>query len=560
MRFLRLAAVSWAIVTSGIAAPVVSSDLPNLKQFGAIGNGGDDTAAIQAAITAASRANRALYWNSGSYRVSSTLSFYLNSAFVTDCATCVTLTNTNDSAWTLEYNSPVGPASYDLRSGIDIGGMIINAKYGIKVNSQWDVHGGTPAFDNQALILGINIHEITFNGKYVSVWDPATRTYSSPVDPNCGTAVLPSLSELKQLGIGISLSGVFDSEISGFQIQHAGIGIYLDHSDINVIRHGRLALNGRHIHGTGGNAAGTFLGSQNTIENNDILTSLRAGGIGLFGTHYYRLLNNYFEESGTAEPADTFIVTENDQGTVFETNRFDSTAPSAAPMFILNPSFGQQWRNNSWNPGPSTPSITILHDHWSVFFPMQIDWRNNQLDFPVPDDPAVQLSDLNRWRLASNNMPDIGGVLVTAGFPWRKNELGAWVLKSHSGGMAFAAPAAGQSTRTYTFRFVGRAVAGQPSGGYFAISYSEPSSTAALMLAPAGSTLGITGTGSLQPAEKTYTLPSSARGAGSFVVYVDTSTVELASIDVIAAQTGNGSGVAPASNVCPSTPLLPTYP
>jgi len=519
----------------GQAAAATAFEAISIRSYGAWGNGSDETAKIQTAVTAASVAGKSLYWNPGNYRISSAIRFYSNSAFVTDCATCVTITNMNDGAWTFEYNSPLGPASYGIRAAIDIGGFTINARYGIKINSQWDTAGGTPAFDNQGLVLGARISNIIFNGKYAAAYNTAMRTYSCPQDALCSTDAVPSLKELKEYGIGVSVSGVFDSEVSHFQIQHAGIGIFLDHSDVNLIEHGRFALNARHIHGAGGNAAGTFLGSQNTIRDNDILVNLRAGGVALYGTHYYRLINNYFEETATAAASDTFVITENDQGTVFEANRFDSTFPSTAPLFILNPVFGQQWRDNSWNPaGDTPPVITIRHDYWNSFWPMQIDWRWNQIEFPEPDDPAVLITEPNRQLLAYNNCFNLGGGVATR-FPWVKNDAGRWVLKSSPRVAQFTAPTGPSGARAFTVRFTGRRVANKGvAGGSYGITYIEAGTASSdYILAPGGSNLGMTDPFYPQTVEFTYALPANARGTGTFRIDVDNGTVELERIEVV---------------------------
>lgn len=93
---------------------------PSLRDYGVAADGGDQTVHLQAAVLSSSLAGTALYWNSGNYRVSAAIPIFSNTKFVTDCATCVTITNTNDAAWTLEFNSAVGEASYPLRVGIEI--------------------------------------------------------------------------------------------------------------------------------------------------------------------------------------------------------------------------------------------------------------------------------------------------------------------------------------------------------------------------------------------------------------------------------------------------------
>jgi hypothetical protein len=504
-----------------------------IRDYGVLGDGSDETARIQAEVASAATAGKALYWNAGNYVVSAAIPIFADTKFVTDCATCVSITNSNNAPWTLEYNSPVGAASYPQRVGIEIDGLTINAKFGIKINQPFDLYGATAAFDNQGLVLGLRIANFIFNGTYATAYNSTAQTYACPLDPECGSNTVPALGELKAFGVGISLSGVFDSEVSQFQIQHAGIGIYLDHSDLNSIRHGCLNLNARHIHATGGRAAGTFLGSQDTIQDNDILANLRAGGITLEGTHFYRLINNYFEETGTAQASDTFLSTSNDQGTVFETNRFDSTFPSTAPLFVLNPSFGQQWRNNSWNPrGDSVPLITVLHDHWSAFWPMPIDWRSNQLDFPAPDDPGVLLSDPKPFLMAPNNAFNLGGG-ISAGFPWKKNEMGKWVLVSGPRVAVFTAALQDASAHVYTFRFTGRGK--DASGGSFGITYLEPGTgDGSFLIVAGGTSLGITDPANPQTVELTYSLPAGAPGTGAFQISVDNATVEVAKIELVA--------------------------
>jgi len=121
-----------------------------MRDYGVLGDGSDETARMQAAVATAAAAGKALYWNAGNYVVSAAIPIFADSKFVTDCATCVSITNRNDGVWTLEYDSLVAAVSYPQRVGIEIDGLTINAKFGIKINYAWDQYGGTPSFDSQA--------------------------------------------------------------------------------------------------------------------------------------------------------------------------------------------------------------------------------------------------------------------------------------------------------------------------------------------------------------------------------------------------------------------------
>ena len=163
---------------------------------------------------------------------------------------------------------------------------------------------------------------------------------------------------------------------------------------------------------------------------------------------------------------------------------------------------------------------------------MPIDWRANQLDFPVPDDPGVLLADPKPFLLAAHNAFNLGGGITTA-FPWKRNELGAWVLATSPRVAVFTAALQDASARVYTFRFTGRGT--DASGGSFGITYQEPGTgDGSFVIVAGGTSLGITDPANPQTVELTYSLPAGVRGTGAFQISVDNATVEIGRIELAA--------------------------
>jgi len=357
-----------------------------------------------------------IYFPNGTYKITNTLNIISPyQKFIGESRTSVNIVNTNSSVYAIQYLSDIQASPYDIDTGLLFDSLTINSKYGIKLNQS-----GTFAtiFNLQGHIKDIRIIQCTFIG-----------SYSSAIDPNFGTATVPTEAELEGYGVGLRCAKMFDALIQNCYFVAFGIGIYFDGCDINNIDTNRLAANARHIH----LKANTTYGYQTKIQNNDILGNGRIGGI-YDNCPFTSVRDNYFETYSAAAQHYTLA---SGYGNLFTQNRIDSSG-YATPFLSLALSYGMIVSNNRLNPSGATNTIEVLSTNYAsgvagITNNFLIKFTGNSGTFPVTLYPHCE-QDFNNPRIFNYINPKVIGGSQTAVWPFKKSAISGmtnqWVVKT----------------------------------------------------------------------------------------------------------------------------------
>lgn len=409
--------------TNGVAVglttptiPTVSNSVVNLSAltaevgwvnvksppYNATGNGSfDDWPALQAALNSGLN----VYLPSGNYRVSASLT----NSMVTRIngqgrdTTRITATTTNA---VLVFKTPLNSA--DNNASFELKDLSIYAENAVELNQV-----GIANWDTQQAIVNCRFIHCTFFG-----------TYQSLDDPLAGSTNAPTLAFLVSEGVGIKAAKIYNTLLQNCLFRNFGIGIYFDACDINVIDTCRMVANARHVHLTRHDNQG----SQNTIQNSDLLLNYRVGGVYEDQTRWNTIQNCYFE---TNLESSQYWINDRGEGTIFENNRIDAPV-GTVPIFSINASGPGVVLSK--NRGARGRTIEIKHDHLEFVNEQQtlVSFANNLTSFPETLAPQCfysSRSDSRTWGPYSPKRLQGG---ATSTYPWTNSPSG--MLGINTGG------------------------------------------------------------------------------------------------------------------------------
>lgn len=319
---------------------ILKNNTLNIRQLGAKGDGvNNDTTIFQYAFNNFNN----IYIPNGNYIVNGGLTFNSETQ-VKGESMSETIITSSYLSYLFNYETEVKTGKWNIKSNIKFENFKVVCKYFMKIN---DDTLADASWVNQATILGITLKNIYAYG-----------IYDTLTDTNRETNVVPTLSELKEFGLGINFSSVFDGRIENCRIENFGLGIYLKGCDINVITNNRLNKNGIQIWL---DRISSF-GSQNTISNNDIIVNKRYGAIRVNGTRQDAILNNYFEEYSNSA---CFIYADNEISLLIDGNRIDNPQVDGIDVFRVAPINGDIITNNRTGPNQSYKTyINVLSTNY----------------------------------------------------------------------------------------------------------------------------------------------------------------------------------------------------
>ncbi len=459
------------------------------KDYGADPTGvADSTSAIQAALNATAGT---VVIPAGTFRLTNTLSILPTHRLLGAGMNLTTLVMEDDTKYAIEY---AVVSTGDSAPGLVIADLAISAKFGIHLARHSGSYGA---------VMAPSVLRVKMTGKYITIGDVDFQT-----------AIVPTEAYLETFGIGVRWDNTYDGVIQHCQIQHFGVCIRLEDSDINVISNNRIQ-GGRYIY------AGTSC-EQNTISENDLLTLGRVGGIYLdTGANHTTISNNYFEAPYNSGQ---FIRTNNDFGTLIIGNRIDNPR-TTTPFFYLAPSYGCRVTENRLVPGGSpVASVQVAGTYWGSSIPVLCDWTDNQSTFPVPTSPGVLIGARDPYVISPQNMLSVGGTGSTS-WPFIVSGItGRNCFQTSTYSLIFSAPLKNDMARNFLFRFTGRKIT---AGGYTTITYSEPLTTLW------SASLGFTKTDGVETIDKVFALPAGSTGTGAFALTIGNTEVEFERIEII---------------------------
>lgn len=475
----------------------------SVKDFGAVGDGvTDDTAAIQAAHNT----GHSVYYPNGTYKITDTITVSIYARIIGESSNGVVINNTNNSVYAYQHLTVIG-GPYDVDSGLEIGHMTINSKYGIRLNQSGDF---ATVFGPQGAIKRIHLHDLTITGTYVN-----------GIDANQDTAVVPTPTEMEGYGVGIRLTKVFDSKIELCKIEFCGIGILMDGCDINTISTHRLNKNGWHLYYFGHDT----WGGQSKFRDNDCLYNRRVGAVYLYNTIFATVEDNYFENYSNSA---TFLRTQTDVGTRFIGNRIDDPKV-AVPIISMDPYVGGIITENRY----TRPSTYVLSLGYITVGSTYYDWNvqaftkiyGNQSGFPSCDSPFVLLApDVDGTVFKYSNCLKFTGAASEA-MPFTVSPASSRYVLKTSVGNADIRLSLTPGKKFYRLDYTGRYVAG---AGYHVISHVSPSGTVT-SLGIAGY-LGFPSSGTTVTISETVAIPDVLSLSGFLQITLVNTEVEYESV------------------------------
>lgn len=285
------------------------NDIINVMDYGAVGNNiHDDTANINAAALAG-----AIMLPCGQFKTSGPITLNANSPTIIGNSPnnnhCTTFIN-NASGAGIRYYSPVSGSQGDAKGNVRIENITMFAtKNAIELNNP--TIPTAPGAYQQNLINPI-IRNVVLIGPYVQA-----------SDPNAFTAVVPTISQMVNFGVGISCTQCFGLKVEDSIIQQFGVGIYCG-CDESKIMGNRITNNGNAsiIYPAASGATNFTQGNNNVFFANKFGGNLRVGEIRLNNAvGATKITHNYFENYC---PSSTFLLSQQSYGTTFAMNEMDN--------------------------------------------------------------------------------------------------------------------------------------------------------------------------------------------------------------------------------------------
>lgn len=307
-----------------------------------------------------------------------------------------------------------GPTT-DRKVSLDVSGIHINGKYGLKV-------GGTKAsHPTDFAAIGGRI-SISTLGTYGASVDPTSYNTDKVRDASnalvsgasgSNLSILNTATELISFGVGVQLCKCIDTLIDEPQFYGNGISVVLYGCDIVKWNGGRSHETGWHHYEE---RIGTW-GSQTKITNVDTLHNRRAGGMGFNNTKFPRIYDGYFECYSDSAIEFWAYSTE---GLLFRQNRLDdfwyTTSSRTSPFGIIqDPLWNNRITNNQYQKfgfAYGVPPIRCIgfaqqdSNHPDLFV-----LENNGPYFPLFDViyPGYRYREINSATFSASNVVDLVG-------------------------------------------------------------------------------------------------------------------------------------------------------
>ena len=377
------------VAASGARLKRIITGPVNIKAWGAIGDASTDNAAVfRKAVTNTPN----LFVPAGTFNVSGEIAIP-STLVITGESSRTAVINASTTNFVFVYQSPLD--GFDEDSGLRISDLYFNAKNALKFGN------GTNSFPSQRALLHGVIKDCYFIG-----------TFSG--DTNANTAVVPTESELLEQGVAVYGAKLFDFTFSNLHVTGYGIGFALYGCDINNITDTRAVQNSRHFH----LIRYSSFGSQNKIQNCDLLQNLRIGAI--YDENWITSIkDNYFE---TYTDAAQFVRARQTLGTLFWGNRIDCTS-STTPMMSLAPLYDYVVSNNRYIPNTPASTIEVLPTYWTVLSQELVTFTGNASRFPETRWPQCRYDEYSSETLWDAWSPKQVGGVKGATYPWSTNSV-----------------------------------------------------------------------------------------------------------------------------------------
>jgi hypothetical protein len=280
-------------------------------------------------------------------------------------------------------------------------------------------------------------------------------TYNDATDPDANTNIYPTEAFLLSQGTGIYGAKLFDCLIQTCIIRNFGMGIFFDACDVNNVDTCRLLANARHVH----TKFHDNTGSQNKIQNCDILLNYRRGGIYDDGCRYTSIMNNYFETYSAA--AEHYTGRLND-GTLFTFNRVDASG-FATPIISSAPQ--DRGIEISQNRGGTSNTIEILSTNWTSTNQTLAKFLDNFPQWPETRYPQCFYSTFSSIRTWGPYSPKPLGGAKAATYPWTVSASGLPCISTvGAGGVISIAMETLESDLNLLITITGEPNGGAPGG------------------------------------------------------------------------------------------------
>jgi len=344
----------------------------NILDYGADLTGNNDsTTAIQAAVNAGKK----VYFPSGTYKITSTISL-VEGSFIFGDGIGVTVINSTATGFTFEKLNANGTQEIQAPKFFDF--TLVTTDSGIRLNSQSG--GFTDNASSQAYMM-------------------------RPVIERCSI-------ECSETGTGIQLSKVFDGYIANNKVLYGNYALDLIGCDLNEINNNRLV--GQTIAAVRDQAAGTF-GSQNYYLHNDMLALLAgATAFVISDNRDITIENNYFE---TGNSVSTVFRISGGYYLNISNNRVEVQSGVCPHWIISSANMLNVWIANNKNSGGLLGSALFNSGYGVLYWynntlRQQIYHYNNNTEAGIPfntvPDDAVQTP---LQKVALNYTPSVTGLL-----------------------------------------------------------------------------------------------------------------------------------------------------
>lgn len=463
----------------------------------------DSTVALQNAFSAAG-SNLLVFPNFGAtYKVSGTITLAQGQKVDFNGSTIVN-SSTN---FTFKFLAPTdavdnyGP--WLFRHGI------IRAKNGIQFNVDGDFN---TVFAPQESLLGVHFDKMQFFG-----------TYTAGSDPNYGTGVMPSDSELQGYGIGLRLTKVVDANIDQCLFSGLGVGLWMMGCDVTKVHKAtRFQANANHIR----NYGIQFWGGQTLMADLDCIQNARVGGI-YIGTNFNWRVERCFLEGNLGSA--TEIYETNTFGGSFIDNVIPNTGQTNTPILAFGPRFGLIVAHNHFTLSPPLGHFVVNPgSQWTSSNPILGVWTDNEAAMPPPIGAGIFLASLQPYKFCSTNYEILSGA-VSASWPWSIDPFtGRSVITTNNPTLITQMHLASPADQAFWITFSGRRAISTGPSGFCNVTYVENGVTNLLY----GSDLLFSPTVQTNTESRTIfvTLPQGSAGTGYLQYEYQNDEVALESI------------------------------
>ncbi|MBJ6360250.1 hypothetical protein ACFOQM_02825 [Paenibacillus sp. GCM10012307] len=395
----------------------------NISDFPRIVPEADDTLRIQRAADNAIGKTLLIPYNVSDYVISQSIRIDPTTK-VAGTSRSVKIRNTNDNVYAFVIQPAIGSNNVNQAEGFEH--LYIRSKFGIKYNREGDY---SSVWSQQPSLFNVFIRNCYFEGQY-----------SSAVDPNYNTDVVPGLNELKEYGIAVWGAKIFNLSIRDNFISNFGIPLYLEGCDHTEINNNRITLNAISVYLTTKRGGGQNYGSQCSINHNEIVGNSRRGQILIPDGDAHTISDNFFEAD---KSACEFLRIFGDFSNLITGNRFNVTkmgdvAPTT-PIITIDVGYGSVVSHNRCNLKYAEFLIDIKTSRYKTYRgnlhlepKYFILWKDNSSTFPVPNHPLVRTKEIDPLVFNSKNPRFLNNQIALGEFPWEPSTVSSnWAIKTN---------------------------------------------------------------------------------------------------------------------------------